>query len=271
MSNAASLQQTPDSDEWDYILTQLEEQRLVREQVSKALREANAAFAAQFTQPDAYKYADACDRLTNFLDLKIQMDDSEQRLVACAMHENAVNNPALSKSERSAHSLASTSLVPLCNSALDGVTQTEPYLEVLNLSCRAEQALSKAAEALDLSKYLDFGNMKDDDFSEFGNRTGETSAARSPVPAASKPATPRASIHDITDVGQTPRSAKLKQKALVVLNDRPPLRGAPLGRAHTMPTLSQATSSSHYSRTGRASSKAHSRRHGLAALQETEE
>lgn len=42
------------------------------------------------------------------------------------MHENAVNNPALTEAERSGHYLASTSLLPLCKSALEGViTHTE--------------------------------------------------------------------------------------------------------------------------------------------------
>ncbi|KAG8215250.1 hypothetical protein J3R82DRAFT_8803 [Butyriboletus roseoflavus] len=272
MSDAAFPQQHPDLDEWDHILAQLEQQWPVRDKVSTALNEANAAFAAQFMQPDAYKYAGACDRLTSFLDQNVRLEDSEQKLlvqilqVACAMHQNAVNNPALSKAERSAHYLATTSLVPLCKRALEsGVTDTELWCEVFSLNCRAEQALSNAAEALDLSKYLDFGNIKDDNFCETGNDAGETSATLSHVPTTSKLATPRLSVHDIRDVRQTPGSAKLKEKALVALNvnDRSP-KAPPLGRPNTMPSASETTSSS---RTARAPSKA-SRGHGLRALQE---
>lgn len=138
---------------------------------------------------------------------------------------------------------------------------------MFNLSCRAEQALSKATDALQLDKYLDFENITDDYLCESGNGACEVSIAPSPVPAASKSATPRGSVHDITDVRQAPRSAKLKEKAIVMMKDRPS-KGAQLGRAHTMPSLSQTSSSSHYSRTGRAPSKAHSRGHGLRALQE---
>lgn len=200
------------------------------------------------------------------------------------MHQNAVNNLALTQAERSAHSLASTSLVPLCKTALEGsVTITELWCasivffapglltfesnigEAFSLSCRAEQALSDAADALNLGKYLDYRNMKEDDFSVSGDGAGETIATSSQVPAASKLASPRVSVHDITEVRQTPVSAKLKEKALVLLNvnERPP-QPPPLGRAHTMPSMSQTTTSS---RTGRAPSRA-SRGRGLHALQE---
>lgn len=212
------------------------------------------------------------------------------------MHENAVNNPALTPTQRSAHYLATTSLVRLCESALEGsVTVTELWCmsfpsdrplhsgfltfasatgDAFTLCHRAEQALAKATDALDLSKYLDFGNMTDDHLYGFGSDGGQTSAAPSPVPTASQPATPRGSVHDITaDVCLASRSTKLKHKALAMMNDRPYTgKVAPLGRRHTMPSLSQ-TASSPYSRpaAGRQSSKAHSRGHGLHALQETEE
>lgn len=133
--------------------------------------------------------------------------------------------------------------------------------EVFSLSHRAEKAFTNATNALDLFKYLDFGEMKNDCL-------GGTSAAPSSAPTTSGAATQRASVHDITDVHQTPQSAKLKEKALAMLNDRPS-KGQTLGRAHTMPALlqSQSTSGSR-SRTGRAPSKPYSRGHGLQALQE---
>lgn len=81
MSNAASPQLNADWDEWDHLLEQLERQWPVREQVSTVLSDASAAFAAQFTRPDAYRYAEACDRLTKFLAPKPRLDDSEQKLV----------------------------------------------------------------------------------------------------------------------------------------------------------------------------------------------
>jgi hypothetical protein len=38
--------------------------------------------------------------------------------IVCAMHENAVNNPTLTATERSSHQFASRSLVALCKSAV---------------------------------------------------------------------------------------------------------------------------------------------------------
>lgn len=82
MSDATLSQQIHDLVyEWDYILHQMEQDWPIREKVSMALKEATAAFAAQFTQPDAYKYIEACNRFAEFLDSEISMDDSEQRLV----------------------------------------------------------------------------------------------------------------------------------------------------------------------------------------------
>lgn len=81
MSNAAFSQQNHDSDQWDHVLDQLEQQWTVRERVSVTLKEANALFAEQFTHPNAYKFMEACNRLTEFLDLRVQMEYPEQKLV----------------------------------------------------------------------------------------------------------------------------------------------------------------------------------------------
>jgi hypothetical protein len=83
MSNAAFLQQNYELDDcqFEHILGQLEQQRPVREQVANALKEANAAFAAQCTQPDGYTFMQTCDVLATFLDLKIPLEYTEQKLV----------------------------------------------------------------------------------------------------------------------------------------------------------------------------------------------
>ena len=83
MSNSAPSQQNYELDDcqFEHILGQLEQQRPLREQVATALREANAAFAAQCTQPDGDKYMQTCDDLATFLDLKIPLEYSEQKLV----------------------------------------------------------------------------------------------------------------------------------------------------------------------------------------------
>lgn len=147
--------------------------------------------------------------------------------------------------------------------------------QVLYLSHRADQALSRAIDALDLSKYFDFENMKDDHFHGPGNGVGERSATPSPVHTPPEPVAPRGSVHDITaDPRLTPRSTKLKEKALAMLKDKP-YKGSPLGRRHTMPTLSSTTSSPSLSPSrktaGRTPSKAHSRGQALDVVQETEE
>lgn len=80
MSNAAVPQQMDDA-EWDYVLNQLDQQWAVRDEVSTVLKEANAAFAAQFTGPNARKYGEACEKLIKFLDRKIPMEHSEQKSV----------------------------------------------------------------------------------------------------------------------------------------------------------------------------------------------
>ncbi|KAF8556728.1 hypothetical protein OG21DRAFT_1506114 [Imleria badia] len=275
MSNPA-LQTELDDCQFEHILSQLEQYFPLRDQVTRALNHANAAFASQCTEPDGYKFMQTCDDLTTFLKLKVALEYSEQKLVvqvlqvACAMHENAVNDPMLTLTQRSAHYLATASLVPLCKSALEvSVTYHDLWCQVLCLTHRAEQALSKATDALDLSKYLDFENMKDDDFHESGNGAGQPSAT------PSKPASPRGSVHDTTaDARLTPRSTKLKDKALAMLKDQPH-KSSPLGRRHTMPALLHTTSnsSSPSSRTaaGRTSSKAHSRGQALHAVEETEE
>lgn len=81
MSDAALSQQTHnlDDNEWDQIFNQMVQDWPIHEKVSMALKEATAAFAAQFMQPDAYKYIEACDRFAEFLDSEISMDHSEQK------------------------------------------------------------------------------------------------------------------------------------------------------------------------------------------------
>lgn len=83
MSNAAFLPQDYELDDcqFEHILGQLEQQRPLREQVANALKEANAAFAAQCTQPDGYTYMQTCDDLATFLDLKIPLGHTEQKSV----------------------------------------------------------------------------------------------------------------------------------------------------------------------------------------------
>ncbi|KIK97844.1 hypothetical protein PAXRUDRAFT_753265 [Paxillus rubicundulus Ve08.2h10] len=111
---------------WDQMLKELEQEWATRELVSSALREANAAFVAQFTEPDGYSYMDACARFGDFLALNNPMSYADQKTViqilqvACAMHENAVNSPVLTPTARSTHQLASSSLVLLVQKALNG-------------------------------------------------------------------------------------------------------------------------------------------------------
>ncbi|KAN0080014.1 hypothetical protein V8E55_009580 [Tylopilus felleus] len=100
----------------------------------------------------------------------------------------------------------------------------------------AEQAHAKVTEELDFSKYFDFDNVSYKPF--YG--TDVASAAPSPVFVAPKPIKPKGSVHDTAaESNWTPRSAKLKEKALVMLNDDKPYMAAPLGRRHTAPTLLQ--------------------------------
>lgn len=157
-------------------------------------------------------------------------------------------------------------LIVRCASRL--LTSESDTGDVFCITHRAEQALSDAADAFDAAKHFDFENMTEDCFDESENGARRASVAPSPTPTASQSATPRASVHDITNVCQAPQSAKLKAKAPVMKD--PPSKGPSLGRAHTMPSLSQTASSSH-SKTGRRPSKARSRGDGLYALQETEE
>ena len=150
--------------------------------------------------------------------------------------------------------------------------------ELFQLVHRVEQAYAKATEALDLSKYFDFDfdNVQYGPFDGTDEASSALSAAPSPVPVASKPVKPRGSVHDTAaEANLTPRSAKLKEKALAMLNDDKPHRTAPLGRRHTAPTLLHTAPSPYPSRTSadRASSRVHSRHAGraLQALQEAEE
>ncbi|KAG6374023.1 hypothetical protein JVT61DRAFT_4661 [Boletus reticuloceps] len=127
------LQQEIDACQFEHTLGQIEQGWPLRDQVAKALKHANAAFSTQCTKPNGYTYMQTCDDLVKFLDLKIELEYTEQESVvnvlqvACAMHENAVNNPSLTAKQRLDHHLATTSLVPLCKSALEG-SVTHPNL-----------------------------------------------------------------------------------------------------------------------------------------------
>lgn len=70
--------------EWEHYFGRLLQEWPIREQVSTALKDASAAFAAQVTQPDGHKFTEACDRLAKFLDFKIPLEQSEQKLVRVA-------------------------------------------------------------------------------------------------------------------------------------------------------------------------------------------
>ena len=71
--------------EFEHILSQLEQDLLVREQVATALNEANNVFVAQFTQPNGYTFMQTCDKLLDFLSLKIPLIHDEQKQV-CTHH-----------------------------------------------------------------------------------------------------------------------------------------------------------------------------------------
>ncbi|KAG6370737.1 hypothetical protein JVT61DRAFT_11124 [Boletus reticuloceps] len=170
------LQQEIDACQFEHTLGQIEQGWPLRDQVAKALKHANAAFSTQCTKPNGYTYMQTCDDLVKFLDLKIELEYTEQESVvnvlqvACAMHENAVNNPSLTAKQRLDHHLATTSLVPLCKSALEGsVTHPNLRREVATLVERAENSFTRATDALDLSRFLGWDNASDDDFSESGD------------------------------------------------------------------------------------------------------
>lgn len=80
MSDSA-LQSALDDCQFEHNLGQLEQYLSLRDQVSKALNHANAAFASQCTQPDGYRFMQTCDDLATFLDLRVTLEYSEQQLV----------------------------------------------------------------------------------------------------------------------------------------------------------------------------------------------
>ena len=111
--------------------------------------------------------------------------------------------------------------------------------EVGDLACRAQRGLVKATEELDLSEFLDNDITKEDNIDESGNNASAVpmSALSMPVNTPSEPAKRRESVHDISaNTRLTSRSAGLKEKALVMLNEKP-RKTAPLGRRHTSPAL----------------------------------
>ena len=78
--------------------------------------------------------------------------------------------------------------------------------EAFGLQCQAEKACDAAIEAFGLFKYINLDSM------------GDIEPTMLP-PLASRAAMLRASPHDTTNIGQTPRSTKLKEKALAMLNE----------------------------------------------------
>ncbi|KAG9312635.1 hypothetical protein JVU11DRAFT_7050 [Chiua virens] len=157
-----------------------------RQQVSMALNGARAAFGAQHTEQDGVKFQEACERLGRFLDLAIPMRDTEQIALvqilqlACAMHENAINNPALTRAQRTIHRNASCDLTVVCNKARDNnILTSELKWEVAGLSYRAEKAFAE-----DFSRCFFMDNWAEEGI--YGP------AAPSPVPAPSYLPSPRA-------------------------------------------------------------------------------
>jgi hypothetical protein len=82
-SNATFPSELDSSDAlWDQMLKELEQEWGTRELVALALREANTAFVAQFTEPDGYSYMDACARFGDFLALNNPMSYADQKTVS---------------------------------------------------------------------------------------------------------------------------------------------------------------------------------------------
>ncbi|KAF9238351.1 hypothetical protein BU15DRAFT_75285 [Melanogaster broomeanus] len=269
---------------WDQIFSELEQEWGTRELVSLALSEANTAFVSQFTEPDGYKYMDACAHFGDFLALNIPLTYVDQKTViqvlqvACAMHENAVNSPLLSPTSRSTHQLASTSLVTLVQKALNGpITFDDLRSDLEALNARAGEALAQAVEALDISKYLNFSpSMSEDTYfnAEAGwdatpsTQTVQTAAPVTPAPG-SLVATPLAKA--ATEVSSTPRPATrsiTKEEAAMILNNQS-CRKLPT-RTQSMPILLYPTSGSGPSRTPRTPFRVHPRGgNGLNSITET--
>ncbi|KAG9311049.1 hypothetical protein JVU11DRAFT_8947 [Chiua virens] len=163
------------------------------QQVSAALNEARAAFSAQHTEPDGVKFQEACGRLGQFLDFAIPMGQTEQITLvqilqlACAMHENAINDPELTTARRTVHRRASRDLTVVCNKARDNnILSPGLRWEVADLSYRAEQAFAK-----------NFSRSFSKD-----NWAGYRPAAPSPSSAVSHLPRPMPSLRDIGDTRQ---------------------------------------------------------------------
>lgn len=131
-------------------------------------------------------------------------------------------------------------LIAHCASSM--LTLRSHTVDVINLMCQVDRITETGPYAED-------------------TKHGETSASRA--------ATPRASVHDTTRVGQT---SERKERLCVLLDGRPSKGPTALGRAHSMPVISRArsTSISHSSPSGKrgAPSKPHSRGQGLQAVKE---
>ncbi|KAF9219361.1 hypothetical protein BS17DRAFT_789546 [Gyrodon lividus] len=277
-SNASSWELDSSNAQLDQLLNELEQEWRTRELVSLALREANTAFVSQFTEPDGYRYMDACGRFNDFLALNIPMVYTDQKTiiqilqVACAMHENAVNSPVLSATARSAHQLASSSLVLLVQKALDGpITFHDLRSDLEALDSRAGDALTRAAEALDLSQYLKFSpSMLADPLLNPGagsdlTQSNQTGLPMAPVAEPSVTVSPAKAATEVSRASRPFTRCITKEKAREMFND--PTCRPPPTRTQSMPVLSCPTSSFSSSRTARTPFRAHPRRgNGLGSL-----